>query len=246
MLYVQKFLDDIIVNRSAHLTLIDPAKQSPERAAEVAATADELGTDGFLIGGSSGIYQANLLLTVDAVKEVSKKPVIFFPGQDKAYSLSFDAVLFISLLNSRNLRYVIRSQAESALLLKKLNVETLSTGYLLVSPGMRAGEVGEADLLDRENNWVACGYAAAAEILGFKYLYLECGSGSPVTVPPEMVKAVKKTVNMPVIVGGGIRTAAVAKQLVAAGADILVTGNVVERHEFKQRLAEIIMVVQNV
>ena len=246
LLQVQKILDEIIINRPAHLTLIDPAKQSAERAAEVAFTADELGTDGFLIGGSSGISQTNLSHTVDAVKAVSKKPVIFFPGQDKAYSFSFDAVLYISLLNSRNVRSVLRSQAESSLLLKRLNVELLPTGYLIVSPGMRAGEIGEADLLDRENNWVASGYAAAAEIMGLKYLYLECGSGSPVTVPPEMVKAVRKTVDLPLIVGGGIRTAAVAKQLVEAGANILVTGNVVERHEFKQRLAEIIMVVQNI
>jgi phosphoglycerol geranylgeranyltransferase len=244
-MHVRKILDDIITYRPAHLTLIDPAKQSAERAAEVAATADELGTDGFLIGGSSGIYQANLSATVHAIKAKSKKPVIFFPGQDKAYSLSFDAMLFISLLNSRNVKFVMRSQAESALLVKKLAVETLPTGYLVVSPGMRVGELGEADLIEREDYWTASGYAAAAELVGLKYLYLECGSGSPVTVPPEMVQAVKKAVDLPVIVGGGIRTAAVAKQLIGAGADILVTGTVIERHEYRQRLSEILAVVRN-
>lgn len=241
---VRKVIDEIITFRPAHLTLIDPAKQTADRAAEVAAAADELGTDAFLIGGSSGVYQANLSSTVDAVKEVSEKPVIFFPGQDKAYSLSFDAMLFISMLNSRNIKYIIRSQAESALLLKKLGVEVLPTGYLVISPGMRVGEVGEADVIDRENYWSACGYAAAAELMGLKYLYLECGSGSPVTVPPEMVKAVKKTVDIPLIVGGGIRTAAVARQMIEAGADILVTGTVVERHEYRQRLSEIISAVR--
>jgi phosphoglycerol geranylgeranyltransferase len=242
-MYVRRILDEIITSRPAHLTLIDPAKQQAERAAEVAAAADELGTDGFLVGGSSGIYQANLSATVDAVKAVSNKPVIFFPGQDKAYSLSFDAVLFISMLNSRNPRYIIRAQAESALLIKKINVEVLPTGYLVIAPGMRVGETGEADILERENHWTVAGYAAAAELMGLKYLYLESGSGSPVTVPPDMIKAVKRTVDIPIIVGGGIRTAAVARQMVEAGADILVTGTVVERQEYKQRLSEILTVV---
>ncbi|MDW7651099.1 MAG: geranylgeranylglyceryl/heptaprenylglyceryl phosphate synthase [Bacillota bacterium] len=244
MTYVRRVLEEIITFRPAHLTLIDPAKQPASRAAEVASAADELGTDGFLIGGSSGISQVNLSATVNAVKLVTKKPVIFFPGQDKAYSLSFDAMLFISLLNSRDIRYIIRSQAESALLLKKLGVEVLPAGYLVVSPGMRVGEVGQADLIEREDNWAASGYAAAAEMMGLKYLYLECGSGSPVTVPPEMVKAVRNSVDIPLIVGGGIRTAAVARQLIEAGADILVTGTVVERHEYKQRLSEILSVVR--
>lgn len=242
-MHIGKILQEIITARPAHLTLIDPAKQSAEKAGEVAYSATELGTDGFLIGGSSGIHQANLSATVNAVKKSTDKPVIFFPGQDKAYSLTFDATLFISLLNSRNVRYVIGAQAESAMLIKQLNIELLPTGYLVVAPGMRVGEVGEANLIERDDYWTACGYAAAAQLMGLKYLYLECGSGSPVTVPPDMIKAVKTTVELPVIVGGGIRTAAVARQVIDAGADILVTGTVVERHEYKQRLSEILAVL---
>lgn len=242
-MHVSKILEEIITFRPAHLTLIDPAKQLAEKAGEVAASADELGTDGFLIGGSSGILQANLSATVHAVKKATNKPVIFFPGQDKAFSLTFDATLFISLLNSRNVRYVIGAQAESATLIKQLRIEVLPTGYLVISPGMQVGEVGEADLIARDDPWTACSYAAAAQLMGLKYLYLECGSGSPVTVPPEMVTAVKNTVELPVIVGGGIRTAAVARQLLDAGADILVTGTLIERHEYRNRLSEILSVV---
>lgn len=242
---IHKVFGEIMTYRPIHLTLIDPAKQSADRAGEVAAAADDLGSDGFLIGGSDRIDQMNLSATVNAVKNATNKPAIFFPGQDKAYSLSFDAMLFLTLLNSRNVKYVMRSQADSALLLKKLGVEVLPTGYLIISPGMRVGEVGEADLIERDNHWAASGYAAAAEMIGLKYLYLECGSGSPVTVSPDMVKAVKMAVDLPVIVGGGIRTGAAARQLVEAGADILVTGTVVERHEYKQRLSEIISAVRS-
>jgi phosphoglycerol geranylgeranyltransferase len=237
---VRRTLEEIIVRRPAHLTLIDPEKQRPARAAEIAGVAEQLGTDGFLVGGSSGICQSNLSETVEALKAATGKPVIFFPGQDKAYSMLFDAVLFLSLLNSRDVRYVIRAQAQSAMLLKELAVETLPVGYLVVSPGMRVGEVGEADLLGREDHWTACGYAVAAEMMGMNYLYLECGSGSPVTVPSEMVEAVKKNTDLPVIAGGGIRDASAAGQLLAAGADILVTGTVVEGRQFPRRLAEII------
>ena len=237
---VRRTLEEIIARRPAHLTLIDPDKQEPGRAGEIAGVAEQLGTDGFLVGGSSGISQLNLSATVEALKAATTKPVIFFPGQDKAYSMSFDAVFFLSLLNSRNVRYVFRAQAQSAMLLKELAVETLAVGYLIVAPGMRVGQVGEADLLSREDYRSACGYAVAAEMMGMSYLYLECGSGSPVTVPAEMVEAVKKNIDIPVIVGGGIRTAEAAGQLLDAGADLLVTGTVVESDEYPRRLAGII------
>ncbi len=240
---VQSILRETIAVRPAHLTLVDPPKQTPERAAEIVQAADQLGTDGFLVGGTTGVSQTNLLETVAAIKSVTKKPVIFFPGEGKAFSMSFDAVLFLSLLNSRNVKFVMRSQAQSALILKKLGVEVISVGYLVVEPGMSVGEVGEADLVRRDDFWSAGSYAAAAEIMGMDFFYLECGSGSPVTVPPDMVRAVKKAVDLPVIVGGGIRTAAVAKQLISAGADIIVTGTVIERHEYRQRLSEIIRAV---
>jgi phosphoglycerol geranylgeranyltransferase len=242
-MHVRRILEETIARRPAHLTLVDPPKQTAQRAAEIAAAADQLGTDGFLVGGTTGIEQAVLTETVEAIKGVSDKPLIFFPGESKVFSMSFDAILFLTMLNSRNVDYVIRTQAQSALILKKLGVEVLSTGYLVIEPGMSVGEVGEADLVGRENIWEASGYAVAAEMLGVNYIYLECGSGSPVTVPPEMVRAVKRVVDIPVIVGGGIRTAAVARQLILAGADIIITGTVVERHEYKQRLSEIIKAV---
>ncbi|MBS4023147.1 MAG: geranylgeranylglyceryl/heptaprenylglyceryl phosphate synthase [Dethiobacter sp.] len=242
-MHVRRILEETITRRPVHLTLIDPPKQTAKRAEEIAAAADGLGTDGFLVGGSTGVEQANLTETVSAIKEVSNKPVIFFPGQSKVFSMSFDAVLFLTLLNSRNVDFLIRTQAQSALILKKLDVEILPTGYLVIEPGMSVGEMGESDLIERDNFWTASGYAVAAEMLGVKYIYLECGSGSPVTVPPDMVRAIKKVVDVPVIVGGGIRTAAVARQLILAGADIIITGTVVERHEYKQRLSEIIKAV---
>jgi phosphoglycerol geranylgeranyltransferase len=237
---VRRTLEEIIARRPVHLTLIDPDKQEPGRAGEIAGVAEQLGTDGFLVGGSSGISQLNLSATVEALKAATAKPVIFFPGQDKAYSMLFDAVFFLSLLNSRDVRYVFRAQAQSAMLLKKLAVETLAVGYLIVAPGMRVGQVGEADLLSREDHWSACGYGVAAEMMGMSYLYLECGSGSPVTVPAGMVEAVKKNVDIPIIVGGGIRTAEAAGRMLDAGADILVTGTVVESDEYPRRLAGII------
>lgn len=241
---VRRILEETITLRPVHLTLIDPAKQSAERAKEIAGTADQLGSDGFLIGGSSHISQSNLSATLSAVKEVSKKPVIFFPGQDKAFCLGFDAILFLSLLNSRNVDYVIRFQAQSVLLLRQLGIEIIPTGYLIISPGMRVGELGEADLLKRDDVWTASGYAAASEMMGMKYLYLECGSGSPMPVPPEFVRSVKKNISIPVIVGGGIRTPIEASQLVAAGADIVVTGTVVEKKNYKRNLSDIITAVK--
>lgn len=240
---IRRKLDETMTRRPLHLTFIDPSRQDAKRVEEITAVADELGTDGFLISGTEDVTQHKLTDTVSAMKKVTQKPMVLFPGLGRAFSMDVDAVLLLSLLNSRNVDYVIRTHAKSALLLKKVGIEVIPTAYLVIAPGMQAAQIGEADCIEREDLWNAAGYAVAAEMMGFKYLYLECGGGSPVPVPVEMLQAVKRAVDIPVFVGGGIRTAAVARQLIAAGADAIVTGTILDRLEFRHRLAEIIRAV---
>lgn len=240
---IRRILDETMAKRPVHLTFIDVSRHEVKRMEEIAAVADELGTDGFLVGCTAEVTQKKLSETVSAMKKVTQKPMVLFPGLGRVFSMEMDAVLMLSLLNSRNVDFVIRTHAKSALLLKKMGMEVIPTAYLVVAPGMKAAEIGEADCIDREDLLGAAGYAAAAEMMGFKYLYLECGGGSPVPVPVEMLQAVKRSVDIPVIVGGGIRTAAVARQMIAAGADAIVTGTILDRLEFRHRLSEIIRAV---
>jgi phosphoglycerol geranylgeranyltransferase len=232
-------------HRPLHMTLIDPAKQEPSRAAEIAAMAEKLGTDAVMVGGSTGVTQDNLDQTVLAIKRVCKIPVIYFPSGAHAISRYSDAIYFMSMLNSRNLKNVIREQVAAAPIVTKLGLEPISMGYIIVEPGMKVGEVGEADVVKRQDIPCAVAYCEAAQFMGMDLVYLEAGSGAPYPVPAAMVAEVKKTVKIPLVVGGGIREPEQARELRAAGADVIVTGTVVENGAFGKRLKGIIQAIKD-
>ncbi|HTT25831.1 MAG TPA: geranylgeranylglyceryl/heptaprenylglyceryl phosphate synthase [Thermoplasmata archaeon] len=225
---VQRYLQERIARGPIHFTLIDPEKSSPQVAAELATGAVALGSDAILLGGSTGISPDRMRSTAEAVKGAVGVPAIIFPEGTGSLSRGPDAILFMSLLNSRNLDLVIRAHAKASLAVRHLGLEPIPLGYLVIAPGMRVGEVGEADPVARDDLGQAQGYALAAEYLGMRYLYLEAGSGAPAPVPPAMVRAVRSVLSIPLIVGGGIRTRRDAEVLLEAGAQALVTGTVTE------------------
>ncbi len=219
----------IVARRKAHFTLIDPDRQSPERAGEVAGLAISAGSDAIMVGGSAGIDQYILDETVKAIKrEAGEKPVILFPGDVSGVSKYADAIFFMSLLNSRNPYYITGAQAVGALAVKRAGIEPLPMGYIIVEPGGAVGWVGDARAIPRSKPMLAASYALAAQYMGMKLVYLEAGSGAEKHVPEEMVSAVKRTVEIPVIVGGGIRSGDDAFRVAKAGADIIVTGTAIE------------------
>ena len=240
---VAEYLKEKMAEKRLHMTLLDPDEQNAEEAAKVASIAEELGTDGIMIGGSTGQSQDLLDETVLAIKEAVSIPVILFPTTASAISPYADAIYFMSLLNSRNIKFIIGEQQRAALPLSKMELETISMAYILVEPGMTVGKIGEADLIKRDDVKRAMGYAKAAEILGMDIIYLEAGSGAPEPVPPDMVRAVKEILNIPLIVGGGIRDSQAAKDAVEAGADIIITGTLVEKEGWEKELAELIQII---
>jgi len=228
-----------------HMTLIDPDKQPPEGSADIARKAGKLGTDAVMVGGSTGVTQENLDKTVDHIKKAVRLPVIYFPSGANAIARSCDAIYFMSMLNSRNVRNITGEQWRGAPMIRKLGIETLSMGYVIVAPGMKVGEVGEADLVQRDDVPRAVGYALTAEMFGMDLFYLEAGSGAPQPVPADMVKAVRESVSMPIVVGGGITEADQVPPLVKAGADIFVTGTLVENGAFEPKLKKIVAAVHH-
>ncbi len=211
-----------------HMTLLDPDKQAPAEAAALSFEAAAAGTDAIMIGGSTGVTQNKVDATVLAVKEAAKVPVILFPASAANLSPHADALYFMSLLNSRDPRLIIGEQRLAAPVVRAWGLETIPMAYLVVEPGMRAGEVGDAELISRKNPTVAVQYALAAQLLGMKLVYLEAGSGAPEPVPDRLIRAVREAIEIPVVVGGGIRTPEAAKAAIHAGADIVVTGTIVE------------------
>jgi phosphoglycerol geranylgeranyltransferase len=230
-----------------HFALLDPDKQKPSVAGQIAQTVSDAGSSAIMVGGSTLLSQKQVDETVQAIKKNSDLPVILFPSGAKFLSKYADAVFFMSLLNSNNLDYVIREHVKGAPFVKYSGLEPISMGYVIVEPGMTAGRVGEAELIKRDDPQTAVGYALAAEYLGMKFFYIEAGSGAPTPVPNEMIQAVKKNTSIPVIVGGGIRDSKTAKEKVRAGADIIITGTAIEKDKhFKTTLADIVNAIEGV
>lgn len=226
---VRDYLKEVISkDGAAHLTLIDPDEQRPESAGRIAELADSAGTDGLMIGGSTSAEGSILDETVREVKDNTDLPTILFPSSHGGVSKEADAIFFMSLMNSRDPFYITGAQKEGAPLVKKFGLEPISLAYLLIEPGGAVGKVGKAELINREDSETAVAYSLASQYFGMESIYLEAGSGAEKPVPSGLIKAVRRAVDSILIVGGGIRTPGSAAKRVKAGADIIVTGTLVE------------------
>ena len=223
------YIVDAVNRKKIHFSLLDPDKQSPERAGKIAEDVTAVGSSAIMVGGSTLSNPEQVDKTVKAIKDHSDLPVILFPSGARFLSRFADAVFFMSLLNSRNLDFVIREHVKGSLMIQKFGIEPISMGYVIVEPGMTAGRVGEADLIKQDDIETAVGYALASEYLGMRLFYLEAGSGAMQPVSDKMIKEIKKSVTIPLVVGGGIRDEITAKKKIQAGADVIVTGTALEK-----------------
>lgn len=202
-------------------------KQSAVVAGKIAKLAEQAGSNGIMVGGSTAFG-----IIDESVEEIKKQvdiPVILFPGNVSGLSHSADAIFFMSLLNARTTYWMIDAQTLAARHIKSYNLEPISMAYLVVYPGGTAGFVGDARLLPRDKPEIALGYSLAAQYMGFRLLYLEAGSGADNTVPPSMIKLISSKVDIPLAIGGGINSPDQAVALCSAGADIIIQGTIIEQ-----------------
>ncbi|HKZ64120.1 MAG TPA: geranylgeranylglyceryl/heptaprenylglyceryl phosphate synthase [Thermoplasmata archaeon] len=228
---VLEYVRSRLAEGKVHMSLLDPDKLTPPEAGGVAFRAQLAGSDGIMVGGSTGVTPEKTDATVKAIKDRARIPVILFPAGAHALSRYADAVFFMSMLNSQDVRMIVGEQAKAARAIQAWGLETIPMGYLVVAPGMRVGEVGHAKPIPRDDVEEAVRYALTAQFLGMQLVYLEAGSGAPEPVPAKMVAAVKEEIAIPLVVGGGIRTPEAAREIAAAGADIVVTGTVIEQDQ---------------
>jgi len=211
-----------------HLTLIDPEKVTPATASQVARKAAEYKTTAIMVGGSTSTSTSHLDNVVREIKRFVKIPIILFPNGVTGISRFADAIWFMSLLNSVDPYFLTGAQVLGAPIIRKHGLEALPLGYIIVGEGGIAGVVGKARRIPYTKPELAAAYALTAQYFGMRFVYLEAGSGASKPVPPNMVRTVRESIDIPLIVGGGIRTTGQAKTAVAAGADMIVTGNIVE------------------
>ncbi|MCC5915786.1 MAG: geranylgeranylglyceryl/heptaprenylglyceryl phosphate synthase [Cryomorphaceae bacterium] len=225
--------------RALFSVLIDPDHPIDQSFYDRIMDAEKMGVDLFFVGGS---LLANDYLdeTIKAVRDFSNIPVILFPGSSLQVSHRADAILFLSLISGRNPDFLIGHHVMAAPYVKKANLEVLPTGYLLVDGGKAttAHYISQTAPIPHNKPSIAANTALAGEMLGLKLMYLDAGSGAEKPVSPEMIRAVSEVVNTPVIVGGGICDADQVRDSVDAGANVVVVGNILEKHP--QKLKELI------
>lgn len=241
---VEKYLLERIREEGAvHLTLIDPEKVTASSASHLAKKSETYKTTAMMVGGSTSTSTAHLDSIIKAIKRTVNIPVILFPNNVTGISKNADAIWFMSLLNSLDPYFLIGAQVLGAPMVKKYGLEALPLGYIIVGEGGTAGIVGRAVPIPYEKPELAAVHALAAQYFGMRFVYLEAGSGAKKPVPPPMVKTVKNAIDIPLIVGGGIRSAEQAKKAMLAGADIIVTGNIIEevgaKNSFKKLVAAV-------
>jgi phosphoglycerol geranylgeranyltransferase len=168
-----------------------------------------------------------------------------FPGGISNISQHADAIFFMSLLNSSDPYFIIGQQALASYTIKSANLEAISMAYLIIEPGASAGWIGNARCFPREKPKLTAAYSLAAEMFGFKIVYLEAGSGSQ-RIPIEHIEMCSKILDIPIIVGGGVINKEDAKVFVEAGADIVVMGTFLENNLLKDNGTSLKVIIDEI
>ena len=211
--------------------LIDPDfGQDEGRLERTVQNACMAKADLIFVGGSL-LTSAAFDRCVHLVKQWSDRPVVLFPGSPAQLSAHADAVLFLSLISGRNPELLIGHHVTAAPTVRALGLEAIPTGYMLVDGGKPStvSYVSQTIPIPHDKPGIAAATAIAGELLGLRTIYMDTGSGALSTVSPAMIAAVRASVQAPIIIGGGIRDAATARELCEAGAEVLVRGTAFEQ-----------------
>lgn len=238
--FITSVEESLASGKRLYWVLLDPDDFSPAEGGEIVRAAEECGAQAILVGGSL-MHSDHLDSFVSSLKTHCSLPIVLFPGDATQISGHADAVLFLSLLSGRNPNFLIGEQVKGAPHIKRHNIEAVPTAYLLIESGTVTSVEFMSDTrpIPRDKAGIAALHGLAAQYMGQKLIYLEAGSGAVHSVPAKIIAAVKSQVTIPVICGGGIRDAATAREKLHAGADIIVTGNLLNLPDGIERMREI-------
>jgi putative glycerol-1-phosphate prenyltransferase len=219
------------------IPLIDPDNQSSAKATKTAQMCEKEGADAILVGGSI-MLEDNFADVINEMKKVVNIPLIIFPGIFNLGEPCADAILFMSLISSRNPQLLIGEQVKAAPMIKKAKIETIPTGYMIIESGCLTSVAYMSSSLPipRDKVDIAVAHALAAQYLGMKLLFMDAGSGARFSVPNEMIAKVKSSIEIPIMIGGGVRSPDEAREKVEAGADFVVIGSAIEDDDDKDRI----------
>lgn len=210
--------------------LIDPDKVSTSSLHETIGLAIEARVDYFFVGGSL-VISDQLDFCIQQIKKACSIPILLFPGSPSQISNQADALLYLSLISGRNADYLIGQHVISAPFVKKSGLEIIPTGYMVIDGGAATtvSYISNASPIPADKSDIAMCTAMAGEMLGMKLIYMDAGSGAKKAIAEEMITTVATHIEVPLIVGGGIRDAEKAYLNCKAGADVIVVGNAIEK-----------------
>ncbi|MFH0894616.1 MAG: geranylgeranylglyceryl/heptaprenylglyceryl phosphate synthase [Bacteroidota bacterium] len=222
--------------------LVDPSKTDAEKLRKIGKLSDKAQVDVFFVGGSI-LFNDQLKMCLKTLRENSKIPVVLFPGNNLQIDSNADAILFLSLISGRNPEMLIGKHVVAAPYVKAAKLEAIPTGYMLIESGKltTAHYMSNSLPIPSGKSEIAACTALAGEMLGMKLIYMDAGSGAERPVPTEMITAVKKEIQVPLIIGGGLRKPQDAANACKAGADMIVVGTAFEENpSLIQKFAEAI------
>ncbi len=222
-------IERLRAERPGLFVLVDPERTSPADAFALAAKAERDGAAGLLIGTSFD-GSARTAEVAAAIKSASRLPLLLFPGSANQLVARVDGVLLLSLVSGRNPQYLIEEHVRSVPFFLKHRVPAISTAYILVDGGRVTAveSVSQTRPLPCDKPELAAAHAVAGSLIGMAAVYLDAGSGADRPVAPEVIRAVRASVALPLFVGGGMRAPEQVRAAREAGADFVVVGNAIE------------------
>ena len=222
------------------IVLIDPDRLPVENVSRFAAQCADAGVDALFVGGSL-LHISELDRYVRAVRDATELPLIGFPGTLSQLSGALDAVLYLSVISGRNPEFLFGQHVYAAPLIRRLGIEPIATGYMLVESGRTttAQYMSYTMPLPRHKPDVAAATALAAEMMGMRLVFTDGGSGADHPVPEELIEAITACCTIPLVVGGGLRTPMDVARRVQAGAGFVVVGNAIEQRPDGHYIADL-------
>lgn len=216
--------------KKSFAVLLDPDKITAAALSDVIQKAVDAGVDYFFAGGSL-VVSNNLDACVQQIKQQCTIPVFLFPGSPSQITKKADALLYLSLISGRNADLLIGQHVISAPFVKTSGLEIISTGYMVIDGGAptTVSYISNAAPIPADKADIALCTAMAGEMLGHKLIYMDAGSGAKKPISEIMIATVAQHLDVPLVVGGGIRDAEKAYRNCKAGADVIVVGNAIEK-----------------
>jgi len=227
---VKNILTLLKTPRTKLAVLIDPDNQTEGSLMALSEKINNCKVDVILVGGSL-LLDNHFEKALSLLRANTPVPIVLFPGNNYQVSGQADAILLLSLISGRNPEYLIGQHVVAAPMIRESGLEVIPTGYMLIDGGRvsTTSYMTQTVPIPFDKPDIAVATAMAGEMLGLQSIYLEAGSGAQRSISPELLRAVRSSVSIPIITGGGIRTPEQAEALAEAGAGMIVIGNILEK-----------------